>query len=68
MGAARAQGDAAIREARDVGDATGGHGSLARANFLLEGAGTPQEAGAGRGHDLGTVSGDGQLVAFIAEG
>ena len=68
VGAARAQGDAAIREARDVGDATGGHGSLARANCLLEGAGTPQEAGAGGGHDLGTVSGDGQLVALIAEG
>ena len=68
VGAARAQGDAAIGEARDVGDATGGHGSLARANCLLEGSSTPQEAGAGGGHDLGTVSGDGQLVAFIAEG
>ena len=68
VGAARAQGDAAIGEARDVGDATGGHGSLARANCLLEGAGTPEEADAGGGHDLGTVSGDGQLVALIAEG
>ena len=67
MGAAGAQGGATVGEARDVGDATGGHGALAGAHSLLDGAGAPQEAGAGGGRDLRTVSGDGQLVALITE-
>ena len=67
VGAARAQGGATVGEARDVGDASGGHGALAGAHSLFDGAGTPQEAGACGSHDLGTVCVDGQLVALFTE-
>ena len=67
VGAAGAQGGATVGEARNVGDATGGHGALAGAHSLFDGAGAPQEAGAGGGHDLGAVCADGQLVALITE-
>lgn len=67
VGAAGAQGGATVGEARDVGDATGGHGSLAGAHRLFDGAGTPQEAGAVGSHDLGSVCVDGQLAALITE-
>ena len=67
VGAAGAQGGATVREARDVGDASGGHAALAGAHSLLDGAGAPQEAGAGGGHNLGAVCVDGQLVALITE-
>lgn len=67
MGAAGAQGGTTVGEARDVGDATGGHGSLAGAHRLFDGAGTPQEAGAVGTHHLGSVCVDGQLVALITE-
>ena len=67
VGAARAQGGATVGEARDVGDASGGHGALACAHSLFDGAGAPQEAGASGGHDLGAVCADGQLVALITE-
>ena len=67
MGAAGAQGGATVGKARDVGDATGGHGALAGAHSLFDGAGTPQEAGACGSHDLGAVCVDGQLVALFTE-
>ena len=67
VGAAGAQGGATVGEARDVGDATGGHGALASTHSLFDGAGAPQESGAGGGHDLGAVCVDGQLVALITE-
>ena len=67
VGSAGAQGGATVGEARDVGDGACGHASVTRADGLLESARAPQEAGAGGGSDLRTVSGDGQLVALITE-
>ena len=67
VGAAGAQGGATVGEARDVGDATGGHGALASTHSLFDGTRAPQESGAGGGHDLGAVCVDGQLVALITE-
>ncbi len=59
--------DAATRGqvVQSSGRSTGWARFLPRAELPV-GCGHP-EAGAGGGHDLGTVSGDGQLVAFIAE-
>ena len=67
VGAAGAQGGTTVGEARDVGNASGGHGALAGAHSLFDGAGTPQEADTGGGHNLGTVCIDGQLVALFTE-